>query len=262
MLKTRMIPTMLWKNFGLAKGVSFDSWRRVGTVLPSIRVYTLRQVDEIIFVDISATLEGRVPDYGSIAEFTEECNVPMTVGGGIREVEHVKMLLRNGADKVSINSSTYERPELVREAARSFGSQCIIASIDVRRHANGSYECFKNAGKSPTGKDPVEWARFMETMGAGEILLTSIERDGTMTGYDVDLIRRVTSSVTIPVIASGGAGNYEHMYQAYLAGSSALAAASIYHFTEQTPLEAKRYLAERGVPVRIVGSRTNPSNSK
>jgi len=254
MLKTRIIPTMLWKNFGLVKGVGFDSWRRVGTVLPSIRVYTLRQVDEIIFVDISATRENREPDFESIAEFTEECSVPMTVGGGISTLEHIRALLRSGADKVSLNSVTYENPNIISEASSIFGSQCIVASIDFLKHNDSRCECFKNAGTVSTGKDPIEWARLMEKMGAGEILLTSIQRDGTMIGYDLDIIKAVSSAISIPVIASGGAGNYEHMYQAHLNGASAIAAASIYHFTEQTPLEAKRYLALKGVAVRIIGN--------
>jgi cyclase len=250
MLKIRVIPTLLWKNLGLVKGVGFDSWRRLGAVLPSVKVYNTRQVDELVFVDIAATGEGREPDYESVAEFSAECFVPLTVGGGVRSVEHVRKLLLAGADKVAINSSAYENPQLIRDTAQRFGAQCVVVSIDVRR-SNGKYECYSQSGAQATGRDPVAWAKEVEACGAGEILLTSVERDGTMEGYDLDLIRQVSSAVKIPVIASGGAGNYEHMYAAIAEGkASALAAASMFHFTEQTPIEAKRFLASKGLPVR------------
>jgi cyclase len=248
-----VIPTLLWKNVGLVKGVRFNSWRRVGPVLPAIKVYTMRQVDEIILVDIMATAEDRDPDYGSVADFTRECFVPMTVGGGIRKIEHIKKILRAGADKVALNSVSYDNPDIIQEASHIFGSQCIIASIDVRKTSDNNYECYKCSGTVPTGKDPNTWAQMMEQKGAGEILLTSIDKDGTMEGYDLDLIRSVADSVSIPVIASGGAGNYSHMCDAInLGNASAVAAASIYHFTEQTPLGAKKFLALHNIPVRIV----------
>jgi imidazole glycerol-phosphate synthase subunit HisF len=255
LLKVRVIPTLLWKNVGLVKGIGFDSWRRVGPVLPAIKVYNLRQVDEIILVDITATTEQREPDYAAIADFTAECFVPITIGGGIRSIDHITSLLRAGADKVSLNSVSFDNPDLVRTASRRFGSQCIVASIDVRKRSDGIYECYKNSGTLPTGVDVVTWARTMEEHGAGEILLTSIERDGTMEGYDLDLIGLVSGAVAIPVIASGGAGNYQHMYQAIsLGNASAVAAASIFHFTEQTPIEAKKYLALHNIPVRLINT--------
>lgn len=265
MLKVRVIPTLLWKNFGLVKGVGFDSWRRVGTVMPAIKVYNTREVDELILVDITATAEGRAPDYESVAEFSAECFVPLTVGGGIRTIEHITQLLRAGADKISINTVAYEMPELVREAANRFGTQCIVASIDVRKMPDGRYECFSHSGTSPTGRTPVDWANEVTMLGAGEILITSIDRDGTMQGFDLDLIQQVTARIRIPVIASGGAGNYEHMAGAILeANASAVAAASIFHFTQQTPLEAKQFLASKGIPVRHSrcsdGSRRSPSS--
>ncbi len=251
MLKVRVIPTLLWKDFGLVKGVGFDSWRRVGTVLPAIKVYNTREVDELILVDITATGEAREPDYESVAEFSAECFVPLTIGGGIRTLDHITKLLHAGADKVSINSAAYENPALITEAANRFGAQCVVASMDVRRLPNGSQECFCHSGTKPTGKSPADWAREVEVLGAGEILLTSIERDGTMRGYDLELIHGVTSAVRIPVIASGGAGNYEHLAAAIVTGgASAVAVASIFHYTQQTPLEAKRHLASRGIPVR------------
>lgn len=252
MLKVRIIPTLLWKNVGLVKGISFDSWRRVGPVLPAIKVYNLRQVDEIIVVDIMATLEGREPDYEAVAEFTAECFIPITIGGGITGIPHITALLRAGADKVSLNSALFQYPSLLEEAANRFGSQCIVASIDVKKRDDGTYECYRNSGTIPTGWEVASWARAVEESGAGEILLTSIERDGTMAGYDLDLIQLVRDAVKIPVIASGGAGNYRHMLEAIReGGASAVAAASIFHFTEQTPIEAKKYLAAHGVPVRL-----------
>jgi cyclase len=251
MLKARIIPTLLWKGPGLVKGVGFDSWRRVGTVLPAIKVYNTREVDELILVDITATGEAREPDYESVAEFSAECFVPLTVGGGIRTLEHITKLLQAGADKVSINSAAYENPALITEAANRFGAQCVVASMDVRKHAGGRRECFSQSGACPTGREPVAWARELARLGAGEILLTSIERDGTMQGYDLELVRSVAEAVAIPVIASGGAGNYEHMYQSLSEGrASAVAAASIFHYTQQTPLEAKRHLAAKGIAVR------------
>ena len=251
MLKVRVIPTLLWKSHGLVKGTGFDSWRRVGTILPAVKVYNVREVDEMIVVDIMATREEREPDYESVEEFSQECFVPLTVGGGIRSLEQIQKLLRVGADKVSIGTAAYHDTELVRRASDRFGSQCIVISIDARRHEDGTYECFSHSGTKPTGKEPVAWAVEMERAGAGEILLTSIDRDGMMNGYDLEMLERVSSAVTIPVIASGGAGNYQHMYEALSQGkASAVAAASIFHFTQQTPLEAKNHLASLGIPVR------------
>lgn len=252
MLKTRIIPTLLWKDHGLVKGVGFDSKRRVGTALPAVKVYNLREVDEIILVDIKASAEDREPDYDEIAEFTQESFVPMTIGGGISRVEHIRSLLLAGADKVAINSAAYGDPDLVARAATRFGTQCIVASIDYRRLPDGRTECFSHAGQRSTGLDPVVWAREMAARGAGEILLTSIDRDGAMAGYDLDMIRRVSGVVNIPVIASGGAGSCDDVLQAVKAGGAAVAAASIFHFTEITPLSIKTHLAAHGVPIRRV----------
>lgn len=251
MLKVRVIPTMLWKNHGLVKGIGFNSWRRTGTLLPALKVYNTRQVDELILVDITATSEERQPDYEIISEVSAECFVPFTVGGGVSEIDHVKNLLRAGADKVSINSAAYSHPDLIRTASRRFGSQCIVASIDAKQNTTGGFTCYSHSGSKSTGWDLAEWAQELEKLGAGEILITSIDRDGTMLGYDFDMIATVTNSVSIPVIASGGAGNYSHLLAAIRdAGASAVAAASIFHFTEQTPLEAKAYLSSHGVLVR------------
>lgn len=250
MLKVRVIPTLLWKQFGLVKGIGFDSWRRVGPVLPAIKVYNQREVDELILVDIVAHKEADDPDFESIGDFGQDCFVPLTVGGGITRIEQVQRLLRAGADKVAVNTAAYSRPELVTEIAKRHGAQCVVVSIDVRAQDKG-WTCYSHAGKQATGRDVLAWACELEDRGAGEILITSIERDGTMQGYDIPLIESVVSAVKIPVIASGGAGTYQHMIDAVKqAGASAVAAASIFHFTEQTPAEAKFAMANAGIPVR------------
>jgi cyclase len=253
MLKTRIIPTLLWKDYGLVKGIGFDSWRRIGTVLPSIKVYNTRHVDELILVDITATSDQKDPDYTSISEFADECFVPLTVGGGIHNLDQIRELLRAGVDKVTINTAAYANIGLIREASSYFGSQCIVGSIDVRKTTMGDYECYSHSGKQPTGKEPGGWAKELELNGAGEILITSIENDGTMNGYDLDLIKCVTAQVSIPVIASGGAGTYDDFYKVLTVGNAAaVAAASMFHFSENTPAEAKSYLNAKKIPVRMV----------
>lgn len=251
MLKARIMPTLLHKDLGLVKGVRFDSWRRVGSAMQAVKVYNMREVDELIFLDISATREGHDPDYELIDDLADECFMPLTVGGGVRTVEHFERLLKVGADKVAVNTALVERPEIVAEAVATYGTQCVVASIDVLRSASG-LEVMTRSGTTPTGRDPVDLAVEAQERGAGEILLTSIDRDGTMQGYDLELIRDVADAVTIPVIASGGAGEYRHMAEALLdGGASAVAAASMFHFTEQTPLEAKHHLRGCGVAVRV-----------
>ena len=250
MLKVRVIPTLLWKDVGLVKGVGFDSWRRVGPVLPAIKVYNAREVDELVLVDITASQEGRSPDHESVSDLADECFVPLTVGGGIRTVEEIVSLLRAGADKVVLNSSLFDNATLLDEAARQFGSQCVVASIDAGRQ-DDRHVCLSHSGSRPTRHEPVAWARELVDRGAGEILLTSVERDGTMLGYDLELIERVSAAVHVPVIASGGAGSYQDLVAAVTqAGASAVAAASIFHFTEQTPAGAKAAMASAGIPVR------------
>lgn len=252
MLKIRVIPTLLWNGKALVKGVSFDSWRVIGSPQQSIQVYDMREVDELIFLDITATRQERSPDAELVDELADRCFVPFTVGGGVRSPEDAKRLLRAGADKVAINTMAVEHPEFLDPIVRQFGSQCVVVSIDSRRREDGTYEVFTHAGTQATGKDPADSAKIAQEHGAGEILVTSIERDGTLTGYDIALIRRVTEAVSIPVIASGGAGTYADMARAIgEGGASAVAASAMYQFTQQTPLEAKRYLAEQGFPVRV-----------
>jgi len=246
------MPTLLFKNFGLVKSVQFDSWRRIGSVMQAVKVYNLREVDELVFLDISATPDGHPPDFETVDEIADECFMPLTVGGGVKSVADVRRLLQVGADKVAINTAAIQNPELIHLAAQQFGSQCVVISIDVKEHSNGTYEVFTHAGTQPTGKDPVIWAKEVESLGAGEILLTSIDRDGTMTGYDTELTKNISHAVSIPVIASGGAGSYQDMASVLLEGrASAVAAASIFHFTQQTPLEAKHFLNGLGLNVRL-----------
>lgn len=246
------MPTLLYKDVGLVKGVGFDSARRVGSLMQAIKVYNLREVDELVFLDVSASLGRRPPDFELVDDFADECFMPLTVGGGIRTVDDVQRLLAVGADKVSINTAAVEDPSLVSQIAGRFGAQCVVVSIDARCLEDGCYRVFTHAGTRPTREEPVSFAQRMEELGAGEILLTSINRDGTMSGYDIELIQVVADAVSIPVIASGGAGEYGHMAQAVLeGGASAVAAASIFHFTQATPLEAKDYLRGRGIAVRL-----------
>lgn len=246
------MPTLLFKDVGLVKGIGFDSWRRVGSAVQAIQVYNMREVDELVFLDITATQDGRPPDFDTVDDLADNCFMPLAVGGGIRTVDDVRRLLQVGADKVVVNTAAIETPNLVEQIARRFGAQCVVVSIDARKLSTGGYEVYSCSGTRPTGLDPVDLARRVEMLGAGEIIITSIDRDGTMTGYDVDLTRMVTEAVSIPVIASGGAGNFEHMEQVLQEGkASAVAAASIFHFTQQTPLEAKYYLKGKGFNVRI-----------
>ena len=251
MLKTRVIPTLLYSDAGLVKGQQFDSWRPIGAAMQAIKVYEMRGVDELIFVDIRATIEGRAPDYQLIDELADECFMPLTVGGGVRTIEQVGKLLRVGADKVCVGSAMLESPTIVDEIASRYGSQCAVVSIDVKRTSDGC-RVMARSGTVATDREPVELAVEAARRGAGEILLQSVDRDGTMTGYDVALVRAVTDAVSIPVIASGGAGSYAHMAEVLLEGkAAAVAAAAMYHFTQHTPLEAKRHLASRGIPVRL-----------
>lgn len=251
MLKVRIIPTLLWKNFGLVKGESFDSWRRVGSVLPAIKLYNSREVDELVLLDIEATKTNTIPDIDSIKDLSVESSVPFTVGGGINKLDQVLSLLHAGADKVSVNSAIYENPYIITEVAKNFGTQCIVASIDVRKIEKDKYICFSHSGSKNTQEMPVNVAKRVEDLGAGEILITSIDLDGTMRGYDLELVESIVNSVNVPVIASGGCGSYQDMVDVILkSGASAVAAASIFHFTELTPSGAKQSLIDNNIPVR------------
>jgi imidazole glycerol-phosphate synthase subunit HisF len=251
MLKIRVMPTLLFKDVGLVKGVRFSSDRRVGGAMQAIKVYNRRGVDELVFLDVTATLVGRPPDFAHIDQLADECFMPLTVGGGVRNIEDIANLLAVGADKVAINTAAVNDPPLISRGSSRFGAQCIVVAIDVRRH-NDDWRVYTHCGTRPTELAPVAWAQQAEKLGAGEILLTSIDRDGTMEGYDVEVTRRVCDAVSVPVIASGGAGEYSHMADVLRNGkASAVAAASIYHFTEKTPREAKMFLQKEGLAIRV-----------
>lgn len=254
MLARRVIPVVLARGQQAVKGKGFDSWRSVGQLRQAIRVYEMRQVDEVILLDIGATPEGRGPNIEFVREFTSEWFSPVCVGGGVSTIDHFRDLLHNGADKVAINTAAVETSELINEAAEKFGRQAVVVSIDVMSHnvdtKSVSAQVMTHCGKRPTGRDPVDWARIVDQRGAGEILLNCIERDGTMQGYDLDLIRAVSSAVSIPVIACGGAGSYEDLRLALEAGAHAVAASALWHFTDATPAGAAEYLASYGIPVR------------
>jgi cyclase len=252
-LKVRVIPTLLHKGFGLVKGVQFDSRRAVGSPMQAVKVYNLRNVDELVFLDVSATAEERGPDLDLIDDLADDCFMPFAVGGGVQSVDDVQGLLSVGADKVVIGTAALERPSIVREASERFGAQCVVVSIDTRRTGpDDRAEVFVRSGTVATGRDPVDVAREMETLGAGELLVQSIDRDGVMGGYDVDTVARIAGTVNVPVVASGGAGTFDHMVEVLRdGGASAVAAAAMFHFTEQTPMEAKQYLAGHGFPVRV-----------
>lgn len=231
MNKVRVIPVLLLRDWGLEKSIQFANPKYVGCPINAARVFNGKNVDELILLDIIATKEGRGPQVEVVREIAQESFMPFTVGGGIRDIDMVWDLLKAGADRVVINSAALETPALITQGAERFGSQCMVVSIDVRQAEDGRYEVFTEAGTKPTGRDPVEVAQAMESAGAGEIFLTSIDRDGTMEGYDVPLIKRVADSVSIPVIACGGAGSVAHLAEVYYdGGASAVAAGAFFLF--------------------------------
>jgi len=227
MLRTRVMPCLLLRNSKLVKTVKFKNPRYVGDPVNAVKIYNDKEVDELIFLDITATVEKRAPPFKTISEIATECFMPYTYGGGIGSIEDMKKVFGLGVEKIAINSKAVERPALVKEAATEFGNQSVVVSIDAKRNPNGKYEVFTRSGTNPTGLDPVTHARKMEEMGAGEILLTSIDRDGTWEGYDLKLIRMVAEAVTVPLIACGGAGSVQDFRKAVDAGASACAAGSM-----------------------------------
>jgi imidazole glycerol-phosphate synthase subunit HisF len=252
MLAKRIIPCLDVKAGRVVKGVKFLDLIDAGDPVEVAHVYDRAGADELCFLDITASHENRSIIFDVVARTAEQVFVPLTVGGGISATDDIRALLKAGADKVSINTAAVNRPEFVGEAANMFGSQCIVVAIDAKRVGN-RWEVFTHGGRNPTGIDACDWAKRMERYGAGEILLTSMDRDGTKAGYDLELTRAITDRVTIPVIASGGVGTLHHIYEGLTEGhASAALAASIFHFGEFTIAQCKTYLASRGVPVRPV----------
>jgi cyclase len=252
MLAKRIIPCLDVKAGRVVKGVKFVELQDAGDPVEIARVYDREGADELCFLDITASHENRGIILDVVARTAEQVFMPLTVGGGINKLEDIRKLLKAGADKVSINTGAVNRPDFVREAAEMFGSQCIVVAIDAKR-AGDHWEVFTHGGRNPTGLDACDWAERMESYGAGEILLTSMDRDGTKAGYDLELTRAIADRVGIPVIASGGVGTLEHIYEGLTQGNaSAALAASIFHFREYTIAECKNYLSSRGVTVRPV----------
>ncbi len=251
MLAKRVIPCLDVKDGRVVKGVRFLDLRDAGDPVAAALAYDTQGADELVFLDITASHEGRAIMLDVVRRTAEGIYMPLTVGGGIRGVDDIRTLLRAGADKVSLNTAALERPAVIREAAERFGSQCIVVAIDGKR-ANGGWAVYSHGGRRPTDKDAVAWAREAESLGAGEILLTSMDRDGTQDGYDLALTRAVADAVSIPVIASGGVGTLEHLREGLVEGKAdAALAASIFHFGTHTVRGAKVYLRDRGVSVRL-----------
>ena len=256
MIKKRIIPCLDVIGGRVVKGVNFVDLRDAGDPVEVAQRYDAEGADELCFLDITATHEGRDTIYEIVEATAERVFMPLTVGGGIRTVEDIRALLNAGADKVSINSAAVKRPELICEAAERFGAQCIVVAIDAKRVAEAPlrWEIYTHGGRKPTGIDALAWAERMEEYGAGEFLVTSMDRDGTKIGYDNDLNRAIAVRARVPLIASGGAGTLEHLYSGLVDGDAdAVLAASIFHYREHTIGEAKQYLAERGVAVRLEG---------
>jgi len=253
MLKTRIIPCLDVADGRVVKGVNFVDLRDAGDPVDAARASDAAGADEICFLDIHATHENRGTMFDMVRRTAEQCYIPLTVGGGVRTVDDVRALLLAGADKVSFNSAAVANPDVVRQAADQFGSQCIVCAIDAKTVSPGKWELFTHGGRKPTGIDAVEFATMIVEKGAGEILLTSMDRDGTRAGFNLPLTRAISDAVNVPVIASGGVGTLEHLVEGVtLGGASAVLAASIFHFGEFSIAEAKAYMAAAGIPMRRV----------
>lgn len=252
MLAKRIIPCLDINKGRVVKGVNFVNLIDAGDPVEIAKTYNAMRADEIVFLDITASHEGRATMYDVISKAAEQVFIPLTVGGGISSVEHFRNLLNLGADKISVNSAAVKNPDLISDAALRFGRQCVVVAIDAKRNDKGSFDVYLNGGRINTGKDAIDWAIEAERRGAGEILLTSMDCDGTKAGYDIELTRRVAEAVGIPVIASGGAGNMPHFKDVLTEGKAdAALAASLFHFGEMTISDLKNYLALSGVPVRM-----------
>lgn len=251
MLKTRVIPCLDVKDGRVVKGINFVELVDAGDPVAQAKLYDTQGADELTFLDITASTDARDTLYDMVNKVADVCFMPFTVGGGVRTVDDIRTLLLAGADKVSINTAAVKRPEFVKEAAEKFGAQCIVVAVDAKQTAHGRFEIFTHGGRNPTGLDAVEWAKRMEAYGAGELLLTSMDRDGTKDGYDTALTAAIAKAVRIPVIASGGVGTLEHFAEGARAGATGLLAASVFHFGQFTVGQVKEALHAEGIPVRL-----------
>ena len=251
MLKNRIIPCLDVKNGRVVKGINFVDLKDAGDPVEQAKIYSDGGADEICFLDITASNENRSTIYEVVKKTSEKCFVPLTVGGGVRSIEDINKLLNCGADKVSINTAAVKNPKIVMESSLKFGSQCIVVAIDAKKEAH-SWEIFTHGGRNKTGIDAIKFAKQMEEYGAGELLVTSMDRDGTQKGYDIDLMKKISEMVNIPVIASGGVGNLDHLAEGITKGkANAVLAASIFHYGKYSIKQAKEYLDSKGIPVRI-----------
>ena len=251
MLKNRIIPCLDVKNGRVVKGINFVDLKDAGDPVEQAKIYSDGGADEICFLDITASNENRDTIYEVVKKTSKKCFVPLTVGGGVRNVEDINKLLNCGADKVSINTAAVQNAEVVLESSRKFGSQCIVVAIDAKKNGN-KWEIFTHGGRNNTEIDAIEFAKKMEDSGAGELLVTSMDRDGTQVGFDIDLTSKISSIVNIPVIASGGVGNLDHLVEGIkLGNASAVLAASVFHYGKYSVKQAKEYLDSKGIPVRI-----------
>ena len=250
MLKSRIIPCLDVKNGRVVKGINFVDLKDAGDPVEQAKIYSDSGADEICFLDITASNENRDTIYEVVKKTSKKCFVPLTVGGGVRNIEDINKLLNCGADKVSINTTAVQNPEVVIESSKKFGSQCIVVAIDAKKNGD-MWEIFTHGGRNKTGINALEYAKKMEKNGAGELLVTSMDKDGTQTGYDIELMKNISSSVNIPVIASGGVGTLDHMVDGIKSGANAVLAASIFHYGTFSIEQAKQYLASKNIPVRI-----------
>jgi cyclase len=252
MLKKRIIPCLDVKDGRVVKGINFMNLKDAGDPVEQAQIYDKGGADEICFLDITASNENRKILLDKVSETARSCFVPLTVGGGVSSTDDIKNLLLAGADKVSINTAAVKNHNFIKECSIRFGSQCIVIAIDVKKVSNNKWEVFTHGGRNPTGIDVIEYAKIVENNGAGEILLTSMDRDGTKMGYDIELTKTISNLVSIPVIASGGVGNLDHLYDGFKLGlASAVLAASIFHYGNYTILEAKKYLLDKNIPIRL-----------
>ncbi len=250
MLKNRIIPCLDVKNGRVVKGINFVDLKDAGDPVEQAKIYSDGGADEICFLDITASNENRDIIYDVVKKTSKKCFVPLTVGGGVRSVEDISKLLNCGADKVSINTAAVENSKVVLDSSKKFGSQCIVVAIDAKKNGD-KWEVFSHGGRNNSGIDVLEYAKKMEESGAGELLVTSMDKDGTQSGYDIELMQKISSLINIPVIASGGVGNLDHLVQGIKSGASAVLAASIFHYGTYSINQAKEYLASKDIPVRI-----------